>query len=369
MRVILATLPADISHQEVEAVKAQFQDPGSWVKLQGIPPFSYEALLYQVLTGLAPEWTAIYDHVEVSDYQVTQTAIVNEVARKLVSDIVRGMGKTVCQTDHILPEPLPEFVHLAARTFADLEPLVALAEEEIVKVVVLPYFVRHSKQVNVNNFFENKGLLEREVDGSIRWRETLAYHVGNGQVRINLLGREPGGVVTPGQEYDQVCDALTRMLHKQLIDPEAGSPVVQNIWRKEDLYDNEGDYFVRGPDLVLDFLSGYTPSPKSVGLDFDDKEISVSDEVKAIDSFLLLIWGPGINQGYSGTGHTLDVAPTLLHLLDLSIPRRLKGKVMHNVFTPEFLENHPVRYQPQDDLTAGEQSLIIDRLEALGYID
>jgi hypothetical protein len=65
----------------------------------------------------------------------------------------------------------------------------------------------------------------------------------------------------------------------------------------------------------------------------------------------------------------LDVAPTLLHLLDLSIPQRLKGKVMHDVFTPEFWENHPVRYQPQDDLTAGEQALIIDRLEALGYID
>ena len=371
MKVILATLPTDIPPREADFLRAQVQGLATQVRLEGIPPHSYEAFFYQILTGMGPEWTGVYDNVKVIDYHVMRATITREVEGKLIWDIVQGMGKITDRTGRILPESLPEFVYLDAQTPNDLESLYELAGEQIIKVVILPDFVlQSSREVNVNNLLENKGLLERAVDGSIQWEETLAYHVGHGQVWINLMGREVRGVVTPGQEYDQVRNALAKILKEQLVDSETGASVVESVWKKEDLYSNKGDHFVHGPDLVLTFRPGYVPSFKSVQLDFNNKEISNSDKANiTIDSFLMLIWGNGIKRGYSGTGHTLDVVPTVLYLLDLPLPRMLRGRVIRDIFTPEFWDNHPMCYQTESGITPTEEALLMDRLEALGYID
>jgi predicted AlkP superfamily phosphohydrolase/phosphomutase len=322
------------------------------------------------VSGRGPEWTGIYDSFRAIDYQIVPVDSAEEVEGKLLWDIVEASGKTVCRDSHIPREPVPDLVYLEAQIPIDLKSLLELGKDQIVRVIIWPSFALQRKQVNINNFLEEIRLLERNANGDIRWEETLAYCMGNGQVWINLIGREKRGVITPGQEYDQVCTALAKVLQERLVDPETEAAVVNNVWKKQERYSDQGSYFVAGPDLTLTFLPGYSPSVKSVQLSFDKEAIGSGDDpCMTFTGYKLLIWGTGVKQGYSGTGHTLDVVPTILHLLDLPLSRTLTGRVMRDVFTDEYWDSHPVRYQDQDELTQTEEALIMDRLEALGYVD
>ena len=57
-----------------------------------------------------------------------------------------------------------------------------------------------------------------------------------GGVRINLRGREPGGVVEPGADYDAACEQLAQDL-LELVNVETGEPVVNGVSRTEDHYE------------------------------------------------------------------------------------------------------------------------------------
>jgi predicted AlkP superfamily phosphohydrolase/phosphomutase len=64
------------------------------------------------------------------------------------------------------------------------------------------------------------------------WRKTHVYAmptVGNSHLRVNLAGREPLGVVTPGAEFQAVV-AQTAAQLRELINPATGERAVQEIY-------------------------------------------------------------------------------------------------------------------------------------------
>jgi len=95
--------------------------------------------------------------------------------------------------------------------------------------------------------------LQRRVFLSLKdvdWGRSKVYSMGNfGQLYVNLRGREPQGIVSPGPEYDDLLEDLTRRL-KALIDPRTGQPVVEKVMRREEFY--SGPYADRAPDLMFD---------------------------------------------------------------------------------------------------------------------
>ncbi|CRK58976.1 hypothetical protein [Alloactinosynnema sp. L-07] len=71
-----------------------------------------------------------------------------------------------------------------------------------------------------------------------------------GGVRLNVVGREPHGVVRPGAEFESVCDQLTEDL-LALVNVVTGEPVVRSVARTTDHYDRESDDTL--PDLLIDW--------------------------------------------------------------------------------------------------------------------
>jgi len=69
-------------------------------------------------------------------------------------------------------------------------------------------------------------------------------------VRINLEGREPFGVVAPGQDYEQVCDELRDRL-LELKNPATGRSAVQWLRRADELY--QGARLQDMPDLFIEW--------------------------------------------------------------------------------------------------------------------
>jgi predicted AlkP superfamily phosphohydrolase/phosphomutase len=73
-------------------------------------------------------------------------------------------------------------------------------------------------------FFEN-----------VDWSRTKAYAMGLGNIYINLRGREPKGIVSLGEEYENVRDEIIEKLEAWM-DEETGLHPVHRVYRREDIY-------------------------------------------------------------------------------------------------------------------------------------
>jgi predicted AlkP superfamily phosphohydrolase/phosphomutase len=143
-------------------------------------------------------------------------------------------------------------------------------------------------------------------------------------IRINLKGREPFGVVAPGQEYEQVCDELRDRL-LELQNPATGRSAVQWVRRAGELY--QGARLQDMPDLFVEW--DHTVSISAL----ESARVGRITGTLAADRTgdhwqhgLLLGRGPVFPRGESATIRTQDVAPILLALLEVPTPDHYEGQ-------------------------------------------
>ncbi len=67
-------------------------------------------------------------------------------------------------------------------------------------------------------------------------------------LRLNVIGREPHGRVAPGAAYHALCADLDGAL-RELVDPDSGRPIVEDVVRPTALYD--GAFLPDLPDLIV----------------------------------------------------------------------------------------------------------------------
>ena len=227
---------------------------------------------------------------------------------------------------------------------------------------------RQRMQMLLNRFF----LSLDDVD----WANTQAYSKGNyGQIYVNLKGREPWGSVSPGDQYRRVRESIRRDLLAERITL-TGESMFERVYFREELYD--GPYIEEAPDIVfLPRDMGY----KALGtLDFTSNSFSFPVYGNSGDHRLEGIFlgvGPSFRRGTTKAPISImDIAPTVLYLLGLGVPRQMDGKVLTDAITEEHLIEHPLEYVDADLLgRSGASSLTVQdsedikrRLEGIGYI-
>lgn len=212
----------------------------------------------------------------------------------------------------------------------------------------------------------------------VDWLQSKVYSIGNfGQLYVNLKGREPCGIVSPGAEYEDVITDLIERL-RAMKDPTTNEPVIDQIFRKEDVY--TGPYLSRAPDLMF---TTRNMQYKAMGLS-DFSSHRVFDPIFGTSGHhrmngILICCGPGrFRQGAEIEGPRIfDLAPTILYLLGQEIPLEMDGKVLLDLFTDEFRKNHPVVYaesgtsgtkEDQLILTDQEKAQLESMLRSLGYV-
>jgi predicted AlkP superfamily phosphohydrolase/phosphomutase len=87
--------------------------------------------------------------------------------------------------------------------------------------------------------------------------------------------------------------------------------------------------------------------------------------------------GQGIRQGAElGGASALDVAPTLLHLYDAPIPLDMDGKLLVQLYDPQWLEQHPPRYSGRQQAVATQEAPLegatdemMEKLRGIGYFE
>lgn len=171
--------------------------------------------------------------------------------------------------------------------------------------------------------------------GGFDWSSTKAFApFGDleGYVRINLRGREAEGIVDPGTEYQDLSSHIVDGLWS-FVDEDSGEPIVDSVERRDQVF-FEASMRDRLPDLIIHW------APRAAA------------EHRRIVSprYGVLPWPtPGRHpQGRSGNhrpagfliasgdrvaprtvienAHILDLAPTVLSLLDLPAPEHMKGR-------------------------------------------
>ncbi len=217
-----------------------------------------------------------------------------------------------------------------------------------------------------------------DLHAGIDWEHTKAYSRGfQGQIFINLVGREPHGTVNPGTQYAEICRALTNDL-LSLKDPEDNNPVVTQVYTREMLY--HGPHIESAPDLVLVMRNyGYVTR---LGYELGHQGGQIFGESRIGESGghrpngLIIAAGPDIKheEGLSPDVWIGDVAPTILHILNCPVPIWMDGVVQMDWLTGDIL-SRKITFQnssntPMENTAAptDESDEMMQRLRDLGYL-
>lgn len=212
---------------------------------------------------------------------------------------------------------------------------------------------------------------------AIDWSRTKAFSGPNPQqgIYVNLVGREPHGIV-PASEYEAVRTEIIERFH-ELIDPDDGKPVVDRVYRREEVM--EGPEAAHAPDLF--------PVCRAYSYELSDGLYSanvITDYRHLPRGFhhmdgVFGIAGPGISSSGGHRAHLYDITPTALYLAELNIPKGLDGRVLSDYLPPEMVAQRPVVVEPMSLANAGagaeaspysaeEEAQIEESLRNLGYM-
>ncbi|KPL10590.1 hypothetical protein AMJ71_02590 [candidate division TA06 bacterium SM1_40] len=209
----------------------------------------------------------------------------------------------------------------------------------------------------------------------VRMDTVKAYSgtTGHQSFYVNRRDRERGGIVAPGAEYERVRGYLVERL-KELRDPMTDAPLISRIYLKEEIY--SGDALSLAPDVVVETEGGgcwMVPRYPFRPL-FQDWNMGCHRP-----DGLVVLHGSGVKSGIEIEGaRIIDLAPTILYLLGLSVPDDMDGSVLEQALEEDHLRRYPVRFervewseeeQAVSEFTEEESAAIKDRLRGLGYIN
>jgi predicted AlkP superfamily phosphohydrolase/phosphomutase len=198
-------------------------------------------------------------------------------------------------------------------------------------------FAPFRRAVHVNTWLRQQGYLRLKENRSegrgygqdIDWTHTRAYALGIGGVYLNVKGREPQGIVEPGEEAEKLRAVIAAEL-SSLTDPQNGLSVVRRVYRADEIY--KGPEAAQAPDLLVGFERGYRSSWQTA-LGGVPKEL-IEDNLKKwsgdhiVDPKLV----PGIllvNRPLTITNPSLaDIAPTILKMVGAVVPETIDGRAL-----------------------------------------
>jgi predicted AlkP superfamily phosphohydrolase/phosphomutase len=210
----------------------------------------------------------------------------------------------------------------------------------------------------------------------VDWRRSKAFAVGSfGQIYINQSGKRPQGIVQPGKEYEELRNEIAARA-AEIRDPRSGLPVVEKVYRREDIY--SGPLVEKAPDLVLQ-------SRNWEYMAFGHADFGGSHIVEPIVGMsghhrpdgIVMVSGQGINEGVTlPEASIMDLAPTILYAMGIPIPTDMDGRILTEAFTSDHLSTVQARYSDElserqtgeDQYSLEDEEEIKERLRGLGYV-
>lgn len=210
----------------------------------------------------------------------------------------------------------------------------------------------------------------------IDWDNTTAYCPTPSSNGIYITPPSGGGRAVPLERYASFRQELAQQL-LQFTDPASGQPVITQLWTREEAF--SGPRMTSAPDLTLMLRDGGL-----VSILPSDEILRPRTETAGAHrpNGVFIAAGPGVQRGISADRLSiLDVAPFILHALDLPIPEDFQGLVPESILDREYLRFRPIRHEKvahdgsvREEVRVGEVSPpmeadVLGHLRALGYME
>lgn len=325
------TFPDEVARELLEAVGPFRQNPGRDA-LGVIDDDTYfECLEAQLqrqadvtihLAKTRPDWTGIFTQTHSTDYAnhffIANSDPISGKAPEVVERNYRGMYRTYEACDRWIGRLVD-----------------ALADDHTAFCLVSDHGGTPTTyhMVDVNHVLEQAGLLFYKEGGKrggggegaasergIDWSRTKAAGQGVVNIFVNLQGREPTGIVAPGEEYEQVRRQIINALMGYR-DQEAGYCPFVLALRRED-----AEAVNMWGELVGDVVYATLP-------EFDGAHGHQLPSAKwgwGAQHTLFVLSGAGVKRGVhlERQVRQVDVAPTLAYLTGLPTPAQCEGRVV-----------------------------------------
>jgi len=201
---------------------------------------------------------------------------------------------------------------------ADDETLVVVTSDHGAKAKTVDF--------HVEDVLEAAGLLaylpaEEGKPRKIDWSKTKAVGQRSVYVYINVEGRDPNGIVKPGEEYVKVQDQIIKALY-DYTDPKTGLKPISLALRKEDAR-ILGLYGDRIGDII------YAVDPR-FGKEHGSMLPTARNGIGDLRG-LFIMTGPGVKQGVVIERNVwlTDIVPTICHLAELPVPKDCEGAIIY----------------------------------------
>jgi predicted AlkP superfamily phosphohydrolase/phosphomutase len=174
---------------------------------------------------------------------------------------------------------------------------------------------------------ENPTELSKFDISMIDWSRTRAWSTGGyyGRIFLNVEGREAQGII-PRQDYETVRDDLAARI--AAIPDEKGQALKNQVFKPEAVYQS-----VKGaaPDLMVYFGDLHWRCVGGIGYGQHttfENDTGPDDANHAQEGMFILYQPKKQGRGQSEAYQLMDVAPTVLSLMGLPVPKLMQGKVM-----------------------------------------
>lgn len=197
-------------------------------------------------------------------------------------------------------------------------------------------FERFDRSVNLNTLLLRTGFLalddprntgKDELFKHVDWSRTRAYAMGINSLYINRLGREEGGIVAEGEEYDQTIAELRKAM-LAFRDPQNGEQVIEELYESEKVYKALPTEFA--PDLIVGYRPPYRASWETGLGGVPTQTVVDNDDAWIGDHCIAPQYVPGVllsNRKLTlGDPGLTDVPVTLLREFGIEVPGDMVGR-------------------------------------------
>lgn len=174
-------------------------------------------------------------------------------------------------------------------------------------------------------------------------------------------------------------EKVKQSLRKKIVDRlNLNETVIRHAWTSDEIY--SGPYIGGAPDIILEMAENMAADINSSSF-YKKPRSYPSLKGGHIRNGILIAAGNTISPNPDRkTAHVVDIAPTILHTLQLSIPMNLDGQVLLELFESDSVLGKPPKYvdmrtqksvTPDADQTAytrDEEEEMKARLQKLGYL-
>ena len=222
------------------------------------------------------------------------------------------------------PVYAPQFLAVIDKIDAMLGDVMGRLDGKTTLIVLSDHgFCTLDKEVYVNRWLVEQGWLSFDSAEPKSITEmsdkSVAYSLDPGRLFINLKGRERGGSVEPGTDYESWRERIAAAA-LALRDPDSGRPIFKQVLRREEVY--SGPLLKQAADLIMVPHNGFDPKgavnkptlsykgPALVGMHtYDDAALVIAGHVIRREG----LW-------------IADVMPTIMDLMDVPRPADLDGR-------------------------------------------